>query len=245
LTNISNLNKSESLLTINTLRTTTMSHNQLDLPKQESNVPLSSKHNLGRLNFSIAYLSSVQQLKIHLKNAIGLPARDANGLSDPYVKCHLLPGVAKSTKLRSKTIYKNLDPIFDEILVYEGISMADIDSKILRLTVLDEDKIGFDYIGEYRIPLKELKIDEVNSFEADLEEIREVRTKKEIFFFKLNNKTKFNLKVNEEEDRKMRGKINIGLKYCTSTKTLFVKIIKCVQLIPMDGGKSSDPFVEM
>lgn len=54
-----------------------------------------------------------------------------------------------------------------------------------------------------------------------------------------------NLKVNEEEDRKMRGKINIGLKYCTSTKILFVKILRCAQLIPMDGGKSSDPFVEM
>lgn len=173
MTNISNLNKSESSL-LNLTKSITMSQSQLDLPKFESNKQTNLKSNLGRLNFSIAYLSSVQQLKIHLKNAVGLPARDANGLSDPYVKCHLLPGVAKSTKLRSKTIYKNLDPIFDEILVYEGISIADIDTKTLRLTVLDEDKIGFDYIGEYRVPLKELKIDQINSFEADLDEVREV-----------------------------------------------------------------------
>jgi len=35
------------------------------------------------------------QIKIHLISATSLPARDSNGLSDPYVKLHLLPGIAK------------------------------------------------------------------------------------------------------------------------------------------------------
>lgn len=43
-----------------------------------------------------------------------------------------------------------------------------------RLTVLDEDKIGFDYIGEYRVPLKSIQIDEINEYEIELEEVKEV-----------------------------------------------------------------------
>ena len=63
-------------------------------------------------------------------------------------------------------MYKNLNPEFHETLTYGGISLKDLDSKTLRLkndfykfiyyyyyhrlTVLDEDRIGFDYIGEFR-----------------------------------------------------------------------------------------------
>jgi hypothetical protein len=42
------------------------------------------------------------------------------------------------------------------------------------LTVLDEDKIGFDNIGEYRVPLKLIQIDEMNDFDVKLEKIKEV-----------------------------------------------------------------------
>lgn len=36
--------------------------------------------------------------------------------------------------------------------------------------MLDEDKFGFDFIGEYRLPLKTLIINEVNHFNVPLEE---------------------------------------------------------------------------
>ena len=42
------------------------------------------------------------QIKIHLISATSLPARDSNGLSDPYVKLHLLPGIAKVSRLFSR-----------------------------------------------------------------------------------------------------------------------------------------------
>jgi hypothetical protein len=35
---------------------------------------------------------------------------------------------------------------------------------------LDEDKFGFDFIGEYRLPLKTLIINEINHFNVALEE---------------------------------------------------------------------------
>jgi hypothetical protein len=44
---------------------------------------------------------------------------------------------------------------------------------------------------------------------------------------------------------KIRGKINFALKYSKSNQILFVKILRCTQLLPMDNGKSSDPFVQM
>ena len=43
------------------------------------------------------------------------------------------------------------------------------------MTVLDEDKFGFDFIGEYRLPLNTLILNEVNEFDVELEAKQEVR----------------------------------------------------------------------
>ncbi len=56
---------------------------------------------------------------------------DSNGLSDPYVKLHLLPGNQKATKLTSKTIEKTLNPEWNETLVYHGITEEDKQKKTL------------------------------------------------------------------------------------------------------------------
>lgn len=88
---------------------------------------------------------------------------DSNGLSDPYVKMHLLPGASKSCKQRTKTIPKTLNPVWDEHVVYHGISREDLATKTLRLSVLDEDTFGFDFIGEHRFALKQLRVDEMRN----------------------------------------------------------------------------------
>jgi hypothetical protein len=67
-----------------------------------------------------------------------------------------------------------LNPQFNEILHYDGITDEDLDAKMLRLTVLDEDKFGFDYIGEYRLPLKTLLRNELNEFNVSLEPVKGV-----------------------------------------------------------------------
>ena len=41
--------------------------------------------------------------------------------------------------------------------------------KILRLCVLDEDRFGYDFIGEVRVPLKTLKMHETKNFSMYLE----------------------------------------------------------------------------
>ena len=50
---------------------------------------------LGVIEFSVEYIESLLQIKVHLMNATNLVSKDSNGLSDPYIKLHLLPGIAK------------------------------------------------------------------------------------------------------------------------------------------------------
>jgi len=183
-----------------------------------------SNYQLGSIQFNVEYIPTLLQLKIYLIGATSLPACDSNGLSDPYVKLHLLPGCAKATKLRSKTVYKNLNPQYNEYFHYDGVTVQDMDVKTLRLTMLDEDKFGFDFIGEYRLPLKTLLRNEVNHFNVPLEDKQE---------------------LGDETDTTFRGKINFALKYSKKNSCLFVKINRCTQLLPMDNGISSDPFVEV
>ena len=59
-----------------------------------------SSSSLGYLRFNVEYISSLLQLKIYLISAASLPAKDSNGLSDPYVKIHLLPGIAKVNRAK-------------------------------------------------------------------------------------------------------------------------------------------------
>jgi hypothetical protein len=51
----------------------------------------------GTLDFEIIWKESLNVLTITLLRARNLRSCDSNGLSDPYVKLHLVPGVAKVT----------------------------------------------------------------------------------------------------------------------------------------------------
>ena len=43
---------------------------------------------------------------------MALESKDTNGLSDPYVKLYLVP--SKKVKFQTKTLYKTLNPVYDE-----------------------------------------------------------------------------------------------------------------------------------
>ena len=54
-------------------------------------------------------------LKVILERATNLPSADSNGLSDPYVVLH-----CGKEKKKSKIIYKNLNPVWDESFEFNG-----------------------------------------------------------------------------------------------------------------------------
>ncbi|XP_056144521.1 double C2-like domain-containing protein alpha [Lampris incognitus] len=125
---------------------------------------------LGTLEFELRYEQSSNELHCTVLRAKGLKPMDFNGLADPYVKLHLLPGACKANKLKTKTIRNSLNPVWNETLTYVGITEEDMHRKTLRLSVCDEDKLTHnEFIGESRVALKRVKPDQTKHFHTCLE----------------------------------------------------------------------------
>ncbi|NXQ48549.1 DOC2B protein, partial [Catharus fuscescens] len=88
---------------------------------------------LGTLDFSLLYDQENNALHCTINKAKGLKPMDHNGLADPYVKLHLLPGASKANKLRTKTLRNTLNPTWNETLTYYGITDEDMIRKTLSL----------------------------------------------------------------------------------------------------------------
>ncbi|XP_065274416.1 double C2-like domain-containing protein beta [Emys orbicularis] len=181
---------------------------------------------LGTLDFSLLYDQENNALHCTINKAKGLKPMDHNGLADPYVKLHLLPGASKANKLRTKTLRNTLNPTWNETLTYYGITDEDMIRKTLRISVCDEDKFRHnEFIGETRIPLKKLKPNQTRTFSICLEK---------------------QLPIDKTEDKSLeeRGRILISLKYSSQKQGLLVGIIRCAHLAAMDANGYSDPYVK-
>ncbi|XP_078278917.1 double C2-like domain-containing protein beta [Rhinoraja longicauda] len=182
---------------------------------------------LGTLDFSLLYDQENSALHCSINKAKGLKAMDHNGLADPYVKLHLLPGASKANKLRTKTLRNTLNPVWNETLTYYGITDEDMVRKTLRVSVCDEDKFRHnEFIGETRIPLKKLKPNQTKNFNICLEK---------------------QLPIDKTEDKSLeeRGRILISLKYSSQKSGLVVGIARCAHLAAMDANGYSDPYVKI
>ncbi|KAF6123988.1 double C2 domain alpha [Phyllostomus discolor] len=73
---------------------------------------------LGTLEFDLLYDQASCTLHCSILRAKGLKPMDFNGLADPYVKLHLLPGACKANKLKTKTQRNTLNPVWNEDLTY-------------------------------------------------------------------------------------------------------------------------------
>nr|XP_005888331.1 PREDICTED: double C2-like domain-containing protein beta [Bos mutus] len=181
---------------------------------------------LGTLDFSLLYDQENNALHCTIAKAKGLKPMDHNGLADPYVKLHLLPGASKANKLRTKTLRNTLNPTWNETLTYYGITDEDMIRKTLRISVCDEDKFRHnEFIGETRVPLKKLKPNHTKTFSICLEK---------------------QLPVDKTEDKSLeeRGRILVSLKYSSQKQGLLVGIVRCAHLAAMDANGYSDPYVK-
>ncbi|NWW54241.1 RP3A protein, partial [Pedionomus torquatus] len=224
---------------------------------------------LGALEFSLLYDQENSSLHCTLIKAkvsgplflffFGLKPMDSNGLADPYVKLHLLPGASKSNKLRTKTLRNTRNPVWNETLVYHGITDEDMQRKTLRqaeelghlavlvgwgpISVCDEDKFGHnEFIGETRVSLKKLKANQKKNFNICLERVIPVSFC-QILHVPISGC--FLLQVDRGGDVEERGKILVSLMYSTQQGGLIVGIVRCVHLAAMDANGYSDPFVKL
>ncbi|NXN56508.1 RP3A protein, partial [Rynchops niger] len=209
---------------------------------------------LGALEFSLLYDQENSSLHCTLIKAKGLKPMDSNGLADPYVKLHLLPGASKSNKLRTKTLRNTRNPVWNETLVYHGITDEDMQRKTLRqaeelgsppvgISVCDEDKFGHnEFIGETRVSLKKLKANQKKNFNICLERVIPVSL---CAIPHVPISGRFLLQVDRGGDVEERGKILVSLMYSTQQGGLIVGIVRCVHLAAMDANGYSDPFVKL
>uniref|UniRef100_K7F6Q7 Rabphilin-3A n=1 Tax=Pelodiscus sinensis TaxID=13735 RepID=K7F6Q7_PELSI len=200
---------------------------------------------LGAMEFSLLYDQEKSSLHCTLIKAKGLKPMDSNGLADPYVKLHLLPGASKSNKLRTKTLRNTRNPVWNETLVYHGITDEDMQRKTLRISVCDEDKFGHnEFIGETRVSLKKLKSNQKKNFNICLERVIPMKRAGTT-----SSSRGMALYEEEEVDRsgdvEERGKILVSLMYSTQQGGLIVGIVRCVHLAAMDANGYSDPFVKL
>ncbi|XP_069883531.1 double C2-like domain-containing protein beta isoform X1 [Dipodomys merriami] len=206
---------------------------------------------LGTLDFSLLYDQENNALHCTISKAKGLKPMDHNGLADPYVKLHLLPGASKANKLRTKTLRNTLNPTWNETLTYYGITDEDMIRKTLRISVCDEDKFRHnEFIGETRVPLKRLKPNHTKTFSICLEKQLPVSgLRPHVRGHRCGRHAGLpfgGVGVDKTEDKSLeeRGRILISLKYSSQKQGLLVGIVRCAHLAAMDANGYSDPYVK-
>ncbi|XP_077475707.1 synaptotagmin Va isoform X1 [Stigmatopora argus] len=176
------------------------------------------KENFGKLEYSLDYNFTDNQLIVGILQAQDLAAMDMGGTSDPYVKVYMLPD--KKKKFETKVQRKNLCPVFNETFIFK-IPYTELGGQTLVLQVFDFDRFGkHDVIGEIKIPMNSVDL---------AQPIHEWK----------------DLIGGEKEEQEKLGDICISLRYVPTAGKLTVNIMEAKNLKKMDVGGLSDPFVKV
>uniref|UniRef100_A0A8D2KSW2 Synaptotagmin 3 n=1 Tax=Varanus komodoensis TaxID=61221 RepID=A0A8D2KSW2_VARKO len=172
----------------------------------------------GRLSFALRYAYGTEQLVVRILRALDLPAKDANGFSDPYVKMYLLPDRKK--KFQTKVHRKTLNPIFNETFSF-NVPFAELPSRKLHFSVYDFDRFSrHDLIGQ--VVLDNLL--EIAERDNDAPLWRDI--------------------MEGTSEKADLGELNFSLCYLPTAGRLTVTIIKATNLKAMDLTGFSDPYVK-
>ncbi|XP_068814633.1 multiple C2 and transmembrane domain-containing protein 2 [Struthio camelus] len=159
---------------------------------------------LSNLPSPFAYL-----LTIHLKEGRNLVIRDRCGTSDPYVKFKL----NGKTLYKSKVVYKNLNPVWDETVV---LPIQNLSQK-LWVKVYDRDLTSSDFMGSAFIALAELELNRTTEQILKLEDPNSLEDDMGVIVLNLSLAVKQgNFKRNRWSNRKKR----------TSSKSSFMRSVR-------------------
>lgn len=173
-------------------------------------------------------------LYILVHKAVNLPASDANGFSDPYVRFKL--GNRKLGK--TKAVPKTLNPVWEE----QYFTLVPGVDNVLKLEVWDKDwDLTNDYLGEVSIDLSEHFKDIAISDE--LFEEKALEFEKVLVNKKTNEKAGrifFSLQQSRKIEKKIPKKWSLH-KSSVVKKQLVVDLVSGQNLIVMDKNGTSDP----
>uniref|UniRef100_A0A8C1ZYX9 Double C2-like domains, alpha n=1 Tax=Cyprinus carpio TaxID=7962 RepID=A0A8C1ZYX9_CYPCA len=211
---------------------------------------------LGTLEFELRYERATSSLHCTLIRAKGLKPMDFNGLADPYVKLHLLPGACKANKLKTKTVRNSLNPVWNETLTYIGITEEDMLRKTLRLSVCDEDKLTHnEFIGESRVALRRVKPDQTKRFYTCLEHPPPLPSPTAMGAALRGMSCYLREWENEQlTSLEERGRLLLSLQFLPPPAEgeaegrrggLYVGVLRCAHLAAMDVNGFSDPYVKI
>uniref|UniRef100_UPI0037E8D22E multiple C2 and transmembrane domain-containing protein 1 isoform X2 n=1 Tax=Semicossyphus pulcher TaxID=241346 RepID=UPI0037E8D22E len=182
--------------------------------------------------------SGMYKLEIELKRGNNLAVRDRGGTSDPYVKFKL----AGKEVFRSKTIHKNLNPVWEE----KTTLILDSLSEPLYVKVFDYDfGLQDDFMGSAHLYLESLEqqrmisvtlvLKDPHHLDQDLGslELAVTLTPKDSPLEERRDSTQQSLRLSElhRKSQLWRGIVSIAL-------------IEGRNLIPMDPNGLSDPYVK-
>eukprot|EP00794_Sanderia_malayensis_P000447 gene447-1088_t len=108
----------------------------------------------GTLTIGLKYEAidgDIGKLLVEVKEAKELRAADAKSLSNPFVKSYLLPDRTRKSKRKSTFKKGTLDPKWNEKFEYNGVSLEELEFRVLELTVWDHEPSSNDFLGGIRV----------------------------------------------------------------------------------------------
>ncbi|XP_043938023.1 phosphatidylinositol 4-phosphate 3-kinase C2 domain-containing subunit alpha [Protopterus annectens] len=128
------------------------------IAKSTDDIPLSPTSGKvgGEVKLSLSYRNGTLFIMVmHIRDLVTDDGTDPN----PYVKTYLLPDPHKTSKRKTKTSRKTLNPTFNEMLVYSGYSVETLKQKELQLSVLSAESLQENFfLGGLTLPLKDFNL---------------------------------------------------------------------------------------
>ncbi|XP_011478231.1 synaptotagmin-like protein 4 isoform X1 [Oryzias latipes] len=87
--------------------------------------------------------AQVQRGELHvlIKEAKNLKSGKSGSTSDSFVRGHLFPSKAKTAKMKTPVVKKNLNPHYDSTFVYKELTLEQMKDMCLELTVWDKEAV--------------------------------------------------------------------------------------------------------
>ncbi|XP_041799914.1 synaptotagmin-like protein 4 isoform X2 [Chelmon rostratus] len=108
----------------------------------------------GDIVFSMSYEEQTESLQVFIKECHGLACGDASRqLSNPYVKCYLLPDKSRQSKRKTSIKRNTVNPVYKETLKY-SISRSQLLTRSMLISVWHHGRLSRNaFLGEVEIAL--------------------------------------------------------------------------------------------